>query len=66
MKLAVAMLGCTVQLIDRRPAGALLPLAAVRGEIAERLAVGLRKDAGSRLVERLRAEAVARHTLRVR
>ncbi len=55
-----------VQLIDRLPAGAVLPLAAVRGEIAERLAVRLRTDAGSRLVERLRAEAVARNTLRVR
>ena len=55
-----------VQLIARRPAGTVRPLAAVRGEIADRLAVGLRTDGASRLVERLRAEAVARHTLRVR
>ena len=55
-----------VALVARHPAGAVLPLAAVRDEIAERLGVGLRTDAAARLVERLRADAVARSAYRVR
>lgn len=52
-----------VQLAQRLPAGARLPLGAVRTQIAERLGVGLRTEAAARLVERLRAEATARGDL---
>ncbi|HEX8297878.1 MAG TPA: hypothetical protein VF594_01855, partial [Rubricoccaceae bacterium] len=55
-----------VSLAERYPADVVLPLAAVRDEITERLGVGLRTDAAARLVERLRADAVARSALRVR
>ncbi|HEX8385288.1 MAG TPA: hypothetical protein VF576_03835, partial [Rubricoccaceae bacterium] len=55
-----------VQLVDRLPAGAVLPLPAVRDDIAERLSVGLRTDARARIVEQLRADADARRTLLVR
>ena len=55
-----------VQLAERLGAGAVLPLAAVRGQIAERLGVALRTEAAARLVERLRAEAMSAGTLRVR
>ena len=55
-----------VQLAERLGAGSVLPLAAVRGQIAERLGVALRTEAAARLVERLRAEATAAGRLRVR
>ena len=55
-----------VQVAERLPAGAVLPLSAARGEIADRLGVGLRKEAAARLVERLRAAAAARGALSVR
>lgn len=55
-----------VQLADRLEAGAVLPLGAVRGSVAERLGVALRTEAAARLVERLRAEATARGALVVR
>ena len=55
-----------VQLAERLGAGSVLPLAAARAGIAERLGVSLRTEAAARLVERLRAEATARGELSVR
>lgn len=52
-----------VQVVDREPAGTVPPFRLIRAELAERLAVQARRDAHSRLLQRLRSEARARGDL---
>ncbi|WP_412063545.1 peptidylprolyl isomerase [Rubrivirga sp. IMCC45206] len=52
-----------VQVVDREPAGTVPPFRLIRAELAERLAVQARRDAHSRLIQRLRSEARARGDL---
>ncbi|WP_412067982.1 peptidyl-prolyl cis-trans isomerase [Rubrivirga sp. IMCC43871] len=52
-----------VQVVDREPAGTIPPFRLIRAELAERLAVQARRDAHSRLIQRLRSEARARGDL---
>lgn len=52
-----------VQVVDRVPTGTVPPLALVRDELAERLAVQMRRDAEARLLQQLRSEAQARGRL---
>ena len=52
-----------VQVVDRVPAGTVPPLRLIRDELAERLAVQMRRDAEARLLQRLRAEARSRGRL---
>ncbi|MFN3596765.1 MAG: peptidylprolyl isomerase [Rubricoccaceae bacterium] len=53
-----------VQVADRLPAGTVPPLALVRDEVAERLAISWRRDAEAQLMQRLRTEARARGPFR--
>lgn len=55
-----------VQLVERVAAGTVPPLAVVAAELAEQLRMERETDAEARLLERLRAEAVARGDLEVR
>ncbi|MEM0963237.1 MAG: peptidyl-prolyl cis-trans isomerase [Bacteroidota bacterium] len=52
-----------VQVVDRVPEGTVPPLTLVRDELAERLAVRMRRDAEARLLQQLRSEAQARGRL---
>ncbi len=52
-----------VHVVDRVAEGAVPPLAVIRAELAEQLRASRRHDAEARLLERLRAEAVARGDL---
>lgn|GEM_PF-6034472 len=52
-----------VQIVDRVPEGAVPPLAVIEAELTEQLRTSRRRDAEARLLERLRAEAVARGDL---
>lgn len=55
-----------VQVVDRVPAGTVPPFSLVRRELAERLAVQMRRDMEARLLSQLRSEARARGRLDIR
>lgn len=55
-----------VQVVDRVPTGTVPPFSLVRDELAERLAVQMRRDMEARLLSQLRSEARARGRLDIR
>ncbi len=55
-----------VQVVDRVPTGTVPPFSLVRDELAERLAVQMRRDMEARLLSQLRSEARARGRLDLR
>ena len=54
-----------LQVVDRVPAGTIPPLALVRDDLTERLAIQKRREAEVRLLQQLRTEAQARGRLEV-